>query len=77
MCLETLGLGPAWNPGFHLLLNAERGRSYRLQSSPVLPAVWWTDVDAIDLPLGYPDPMGLTDSTASDSGQRFYRVVSP
>jgi hypothetical protein len=33
MCLKGLGFGPAWNPGFHLLLTAEHGRSYRLQSS--------------------------------------------
>jgi hypothetical protein len=77
MCLKALGFGPAWNPGFQLLLTAEHGRSYRLQSSPVLPAVSWTDIEAIDLPPGYPDPVGSTDSTASGSGQRFYRIVSP
>ncbi len=77
MCLQALGFGPMWDPGFRLLLTAEHGRSYRLQSSPVLPAVSWTDVDSVALPLGYPDPVKLIDSSALATGQRFYQVVSP
>ena len=77
VCLEALGFGTLWDPGFHVLLKAEHGRTYRLQSSSQLPADSWTDVDDIQLPAGYPDPVRLTDPTASRTGQRFYRVVSP
>ena len=76
-CLQALGFGPSWDPGFRLLLTAEHDRTYRLQSSALLPAASWIDVGSIFLPSGYPDPVRLTDSTASGSGQRFYRVVSP
>src|SRR5213593_3215030 len=75
--LEALGFGTLWDPGFHVLLKAEHGRTYRLQSSSQLPADSWTDVDDIELQAGYPDPVRLTDPTASRTGQRFYRVVSP
>lgn len=77
VCLQVLGFGPIWDPGFHVLLKAERGRTYRLQSSPQLPADSWTDVADIKLEPGYPDPAKLIDPTASRTGQRFYRVVSP
>ena len=76
-CLQALGFGPVWDPGFRLLLTAEQGRSYRLQSSPQLPAASWTDVGSVFLPSGSPGSVMVTDHTASDSGQRFYRVVCP
>ncbi|HRZ35468.1 MAG TPA: hypothetical protein P5534_03800 [Candidatus Paceibacterota bacterium] len=77
VCLQALGLGPSWEPGVRLLLTAEHGHTYRLQSSPQLPTASWIDVSSISLPPGYPDPVRLIDPAASDSHQRFYRVVSP
>ena len=77
LCLEPLGFGPSWNPGFRLLMTAEHGRSYRLQSSTSLPAVSWKDVDTFTLPPGYPDPVQWIDQTAPPNGVRFYQVVSP
>ncbi|MBI2924480.1 MAG: hypothetical protein HYY24_02115 [Verrucomicrobia bacterium] len=41
VCLEALGFGPVWAPGFRVVLTAEGG-AYRLQSSPLLPAISWT-----------------------------------
>ena len=70
--LQGIGFG-SWS-GFRLRLNAVGG-TYRFQlstSSP--PGVWndfWTSY------VGYPTTLQIDDSSASKSGQRFYRVVGP
>jgi len=75
--LHALGFSPSGDPGFRLLLCAERGRTYRLQAAPLFPAGLWTDVSSVFITPGYPDQMMVTDSNAPATGQRFYRVVSP
>jgi hypothetical protein len=78
LCLQSIGFGPSWSPGFWLLLTAEGDRAYRLQSSPQLPAISWTDVNSVILPSGpWPHAVRLSDPTALVTGQRFYQAVSP
>ena len=78
VCLEALGFFQPGQPGFGVLLTAEGGRTYRLQSSPILPAVSWTDVDSVTLPAGpWPPTVQMIDATAPPAGQRFYQAVSP
>lgn len=78
-CVEALGFGSAQNPGFHVLLTADPGRAYRLQSSPVLPANSWTEVGRVEIGAWrWPATIHLIDPTASPTDpQRFYRLISP
>jgi hypothetical protein len=76
--LQAVGFVSSPKPGFQVLLNAERGHTYRLQASPALPATSWTDVLTITLQPGYPGPpVELLDPNVTSGGQRSYRAISP
>ena len=71
--LQGIGFGSTWT-GYRLWLNAVGG-TYRFQSSTFLPPLAWNDFWTSY--VGYPTTLQVEDATASHTGQRFYRVVSP
>jgi len=70
--LQLTGLGLVQD-GFHLTLNGDVGAIYRLQTATDRALPDWRDVLVVTNTGGVTD---LVDTTASQSGKRFYRAVA-